>query len=374
MSEFYDIFNYQRHNPDSAEQLQSPGEDSLANGGMRVSFTRVATIENRDITIHFKAFITTFNETYMCDWTSDKVYGRADAIPIYSNTRRKISLGLAIPAISSAESYENLAKVQQLIQFLYPSYKQKVNESVSFPQEVHSQIITRSPLIRLKFMNMIQSIAAESTFPTRPSSEESASSTEGASPDSYLYDAYSMNGDDGLLGAVTNFIVLHHMGDNTGVVEKLGIVNAGSENEQKQLQAIMPKLIEINLDFEPVHEHPLGWDTEGNFGAGTFQKEKEGQSAVRTYRARPFPYGVFLSDTDIFTSEDENILNSVEAAQALLDAESAAAAASAEGDGGSLQADGSDAPDNASDAEEAEEAGEQAAEDEGRSAILPWRR
>jgi len=291
MDEFYDQFNYRRYTSGSVDTLQSPGEEFLGKAGMRISFRRIATQEDRDTAIHFKSFVTNYNETFLCEWEAEKIYGRSDAVPIYSNTRRKLSLGFAIPAINNGEAYENLAKVQKLIQFLYPSYRLKINDSVLAQQTALAQIVTRSPMVRLKMMNMIQNMNTPPTTPQRPA-ESPAGPRPAGSNSSYLYNAYAMNQDDGLLGIISNFIVLHHMGDTSGVAEKVQ-VSPSDTNASSQLKAIMPRLIEINLDFEPVHEHPLGWDLEGNFGTGTITIN---DSQNREYAPRPWPFGVFLAE------------------------------------------------------------------------------
>tara|TARA_R110000824_G_scaffold252056_2_gene440665 strand:- start:3376 stop:4437 length:1062 start_codon:yes stop_codon:yes gene_type:complete len=304
MTEFYEQFNYQRY---ADSLMQSPGEQALANGGQRVSFTRIASDENKDMTIHFKSFITNYNETYMCEWKSEKVYGRADPIPMFVGTRRKITLGLAIPAVSAGDGYENLAKVQKLIQFLYPSYRDKINDTSRSPQESFSQIITRSPLIRLQFMNMIQdcTYAGSSGPPARAAAN---SGDEEAGDCAYIYDAYEMQ-QEGLLGVVTNFIVLHHMGDESGVIEKTNTVVIG-EATKSELNAIMPKLIEINFDFEPIHEHPLGWSTEGVFGVGHRNSDSSGHRQAWD-QAIWYPYGIYLKTDESDEDEDSALFDAL---------------------------------------------------------------
>ena len=260
MSEFYEQFNYLRYGGDV---LARPMEQGMGNKGMKISITRIATKLENDVTLNFKAFITAFNETYAADWQSEEIYGRADPVPIFKNTRRKITLVFKVPAVNKGEAYENLGKVQKLTQFLYPTYvKQAGRDSMS-------QTISRSPLVRLKFMNLIRNTNGISV-----NLDQSANQ---------MFKDYDMGG-EGLLGVITNVIVLHNLGENTGVIEK------GSQREG--LQAILPKMIEINLDFEPIHEHPLGWDLNGVFGRGTTY-----DATTSTYsNGETFPYGVVLED------------------------------------------------------------------------------
>jgi hypothetical protein len=253
MADFYEQFNYRRY---TTESLQVPGEDNLAQAGMTIGITRLGTI-------NFKAFITTFNDTYVSDWKTEQIYGRGDGVPIFKSTRRKLTIGFKAPAINAGEAYENLGKVQKLLQFLYPSYT--TNE------DKISQTISRSPLVRIKFMNFVRNV-------------DGISMNYDASPGN-LYDNYDMSG-EGLLGAITNMTVLHHLEDESGVIEK---------GTSEGFQGILPKVIEINLDFDPQHEHPLGWDLKGVFGKGTIVGSD--QRSISS-NGELFPYGVSLTRLD----------------------------------------------------------------------------
>ena len=131
--------------------LNRPIAEKMANKGMKIGITRVATKKENDLTIYFKAFITTFTEAYASDWITEEIYGRADPIPIFKNTRRKITLGFKVPAVTTGEAYENLGKAQKLMQFLYPTYIQQEPDAVS-------QTISRSPMVRIKFMNLLRNV------------------------------------------------------------------------------------------------------------------------------------------------------------------------------------------------------------------------
>jgi len=254
MSEFYSMFNATRY---GGTAPRVAGEDNMANKGMNIQITRLGTKADKDVTLYFKAFVTAFNETYMCDWTSDEIYGRADAIPIFKNTARKITLGFKVPAVTSGEAYENLGKVQKLTQFLYPSYTATKSNS--------SQVITRSPLVRLKMMNLLRSVKGISDNQNQAITA--------------MYNNYDMGG-SGLLGAITNVQILHNLEGEVGVYEKA---------DAATFKGILPQALEITLDFEPIHEHPLGWNLKGEFGKGTGPDDASGPL---------FPYGVQLADYD----------------------------------------------------------------------------
>jgi hypothetical protein len=72
--------------------------------------------------VYFKAFITNYKEDFISDWKEEPIFGRTDGIYTYGSTKRKISLSFDVPAASESEAYENMGRIQRLIQFQYPSY------------------------------------------------------------------------------------------------------------------------------------------------------------------------------------------------------------------------------------------------------------
>lgn len=200
------------------------GSDAYANKGFIVALQHVPSGRN----VYFKAFISAYNETYSSDWNSEVVYGRADPIMLFKNTTRTVNLTLQVPASTKSEAYENLSRIGTLSKFLYPMYTD-VNDAST---------IAQSPLVRLKVMNLLtnQKIESKETY------EEFTTDTWQGMP-------FASNG---ILGAITSLNINHNLdNDEAGVIEIPG-------------GAILPKLIEIALDFAIIHEHALGWDaTEG---------------------------------------------------------------------------------------------------------------
>jgi hypothetical protein len=204
--------------------------DALANKGQTISFLHTPSGRS----VFFKAFITAFNETYSSDWSEENVLGRADGIHMFKSTTRSVSLAFKVPAATRSEAYENLSRVQTLIQFLYPSYEDPEN----------ALTINQSPLIRLRVMNLLTKGDASQTF----------ADIFGASG------GLSMDPAEGLLGVIGNVTVNHNLETDVGVIE------AGTGS------TILPKLMEVNVDFNVIHEATLGWSNEGidqnKFGAG----------------------------------------------------------------------------------------------------------
>ena len=251
------------------------GSDNMGNAGYSIGIYHVIS----NISIYFKAFITQYNETFDSDWAAETVYGRADPIYTFKSTTRNISLGFKLPAASISEGYENLAKVQQLAQFLYPAY-----EDVS-----NANTIAQSPLVRLKMMNFLQAA------PFVQSSNSSAAKL--------LSDyAANQNATAGVLGLIKNLTINHNLADDAGTLELKPGGPAGA--------TVLPKVIELNLTFSPIHESPLGWtqtiyDSQGQVYTGDVTAENQSQFYYAVeFASKSYPYGASLAGTTTLTQVD----------------------------------------------------------------------
>jgi hypothetical protein len=222
------------------------GSDGYANRDFRVTFTHVAS----DKEVSFKAFISAYNETYNSDWASEAVFGRADPIHTFKNTTRRISMALLIPASTEGEGYQNLGRVQRLVQFLYPSYTNVNNANT----------INQSPLVRIKVMNLLAN---------RANIKEEKNDITGR------YRSI-ISPKTGVLAAIQNLNVNQNL-DNPSV----GVFELARG-------IIVPKLIEINVDFDIIHEHSIGWQEGKVFGDAAY-----------------FPYGIDLNEALGETSEQK---------------------------------------------------------------------
>jgi len=254
---FFDAFKYKSNQVGGREVAVLDGSDAYANlGGYVISFQHVPSGKS----VKFKAFITTFNETYSSDWAQETVFGRVDPIYNFKMTTRNIALAFKVPAFSESEAFENLGKVQRLAQFLYPNYTD-IGEA---------QTISQGPLVRLKVMNLLQNTS------------DKMSSVEGRSNNNY-YENYSSDesSERGLLGIIDNLTIGHNLENlDAGVF-------------QKGNNTILPKLLEITIgSFKPIHEQHLGWGENGNFGG------KEGTESL-------FPYGVELETYNASKIDDQ---------------------------------------------------------------------
>ena len=250
------------------------GSDALANIKKQyVSFLHVPS----DSSVFFKAFITSFNETYTSTWKSEQVFGRADQIHSFVQTGRQITLSLMVPAASESDAFENLGRVQKLVQFLYPNYEHL--------QE--AQTISQGPLIRLKVMNLLQDMSDAGQIKNAQSDISKAQ----------FFSQYSSRGIEpslGQLGFVTSLTVNHNIGQrDAGVFEKVNQTSPGdivaltAPGTKSVPNTILPKNIEIIISFTPIHEHPLGWDSQDRFSAN--------RDAGARQSGELFPYGVITS-------------------------------------------------------------------------------
>jgi len=238
--------------------------DGLANVGESViSFLHVPS-END---IFFKAFIQTFNESYSTNYNQEEVFGRNDPIYTFRNTNRTIALSWKIPAETISEAYENLTRVQELAQFLYPTY-----------QDIRNALtLSQSPLIRLKVMNLAQ----------RNGQVNSRGGSSDADTNLTVYKSTN-DASEGVLGVITSLNIRHNLEDPTA-----GVI-------QTKKNTILPKMIDVDISFNVIHETPLGYTKNGT--------NQDFQSPQFPYNAnRPHPERqVQLSDqNNNGTSYDE---------------------------------------------------------------------
>ena len=203
------------------------GSDAYAN-----NFDTVLSFENvreGGKKVFFKAFITAFNETYSPNFNSTEVFGRTDPIQQYKNTTRNITLAWKLPAASESEAYENLGRAQSLIQMLYPTYL-NVDSALTLSQ---------APLVRLKVMNLVNGFIPD---PLDGKPDQRANEQ--------IYNSYtSISAMRGLLGVITSCTINHNLEGSDGVF-------------QHSRGTILPKLIDINISFTPLHEETLGYNAE----------------------------------------------------------------------------------------------------------------
>jgi hypothetical protein len=177
---------------------------TLRNAGFTLAFSHVPT--GREV--EFKAFLDQISDAYTTNWNQESVYGRMDQIGTFQNTQRAIAVSWIVPAGSEFEAIDNMRRVSHLMQFMYPMYSD-------------DGILASSPLLRLKFGNLIR-------------------------------DAKTGKG---LLGYVNGFTV--DPDRDAGWF-------AYSEGPMTGETELYPKALRLNCDFTVLHEHELGFKQTGN--------------------------------------------------------------------------------------------------------------
>tara|TARA_R100000808_G_C2155243_1_gene167248 strand:- start:9381 stop:10577 length:1197 start_codon:yes stop_codon:yes gene_type:complete len=240
------------------------GTDALANKGQVIYFHRPNPLVDNEVTnpnklallgeapdIYFKAFITAYNESFSSEWSEETVIGRADGLHMFKATSRAVSLGFQAPAATQSEAFENLLSLQSLIRMLYPSYTDGHN----------ALSISQSPLVRVKIMNMLID-----------------SSGRDETSENVLYGGSSTS--RGVLVAVKNITVGYNLENDTGVIEITenslnqmlkdgGGPRVRGDGEERTgsitggTKKILPKLLDINMELDIIHESFLGWTHTG---------------------------------------------------------------------------------------------------------------
>jgi len=247
------------------------GSDVYANFNQTfLSFQNIRTGGDK---VFFKAFITAFNESYTPDFNPTQVFGRTDPIYQYKGTTRAITLAWKMPASSDGEAYENLVKVQKLVGMLYPNY---TNSSI----DGNALTLSEAPLVRLKMMNLIQKVGTSETGTSNNPRQ--------------IFNGYkSTSTDQGLLGVITSCTINHNLEGTDGVFEKIDYSQTDPENKKgKTKNTILPKLIDINISFSPLHETTLTGKMPMLYGAKISNMDKDDEK----FKSREVENGKTLSE------------------------------------------------------------------------------
>lgn len=111
--------------------------------------------------IQFRAFLSSLTEDYTPNWESIEAYGRVDPIRIYKNTTRRISLSFRIVSLDPNDFDDMWFKINKLVTLVYPQWSRgkrvsSTEDNLTFSQPF-SQLISSSPLIRLRVGDLIKS-------------------------------------------------------------------------------------------------------------------------------------------------------------------------------------------------------------------------
>ena len=173
-----------------------------------------------NLEVHFKAFLTDLTDDFQSSWNSEEVFGRMDPIGTFSGTKRTISIGWDVPAANLPEAKSNADALKTLTSMLYPGYSGNP-VSVDSQSVVTANSISKSPLVRVKFANLI-------------------AAADGTGEDAK---------DGGLLGWID--------GINLAPDVSQGFIIQGKIH--------YAKLYKLSIKLNVLHEHELGFDDQGNY-------------------------------------------------------------------------------------------------------------
>jgi len=158
--------------------------------------------------VSFPAFITQFSDNYNVGWGGDQPFGRTDAVKNYQSTTRQIQIAMDVVSESKNQAIQNFKNIENLTSMLYPVYSAPIGNNDK------SRTISAPPLMRIKYANYIHS-------PTNS---------------------------NGLLGTVQgiNFQPKFESGHY--------ITQEGN---------LIPMIFSLSFQFQPLHEHPLGFNESG---------------------------------------------------------------------------------------------------------------
>lgn len=211
------------------------GTDGLANSfRYYIDFFHVPTAES----VQFKAFLTSFDDSFESDWNTEDVYGRMDPIQTFKGTKRNISIEWEVVAGSVEEAKLNLEKCTTLFGMLYPVYSAQGSGK--------NLVVSSPPLFKVRFINLIQDAGAGA-----PVAGSAANS--------------------GIVCSIAGF--------NYSPDIDAGFMHVGASE-------VYPQTIKLTADMTVMHTHGLGYDQNGarrqaNFPYGS-STEGGGQSSQST--------------------------------------------------------------------------------------------
>jgi hypothetical protein len=130
-------------------------EDALDSEYMPFYFHDLRTNE----IISFHAFMNSLTDSFSPDWNEVDGYGRMDSVKIYNKTSRTISLDFTVVSTSEQDFDRMWYDINKLVTMVYPQWSKgrARTQGDSGYIQPFSQIPTASPVIRLRFGDLIKS-------------------------------------------------------------------------------------------------------------------------------------------------------------------------------------------------------------------------
>ncbi len=216
------------HKDYNEDSFSSGIENIVTQTQWSIHFSHVPT----ERCVFFEAFLTDFQDSFRSSWATENVFGRMDPIATFQNTERSIQFGFNVVAESGIAAENNVHRFQHLSSFLYPSYEELQSPNSFVESSGRLLTMNQSPLIRIKFANLIHDA----------SSMKAGSRSQGvSSPASQTTNPNKA----GLTGYVQGF--------NFAPKIESGFFCGGPG-------IFYPMEYAVSVDFTVLHMHDLGWD------------------------------------------------------------------------------------------------------------------
>jgi len=191
----------------------------------------------------FEGWVTEFQDNFGQTWNSETVYGRMDPLVTYQNTQRRISLGFDVVSDSHTMAKQNLAKINRLLEFLYPVYEDG-------PGRSQQNVLEAAPLLRLRWTNLISSAGTQQGLIGHMSGLNYAPS---------MIDGGFIHQD---AQTDSRELVSRGSADNNPLQEN-GEIFEGRYAIYKENKTIsrqyVPKTVSLSFEFNVLHTHLGGW-------------------------------------------------------------------------------------------------------------------
>jgi hypothetical protein len=175
---------------------------------LKIIFTHIASNKS----VEFMGILTNWQDNYESSWNEEDVYGRMDPIATYQGTKRQITIAWTVLSEDDKVGRANLRDISKFINFLYPQYSTTAGKKSGLT----ASSISNAPLLRLKFMNL----------------------------------AMNSETGEGLVGYINGGVAIVPNMDSGFLIPDSG--------------EMIPKTIDMEVNFSVLHSHDLGFDESGN--------------------------------------------------------------------------------------------------------------
>jgi len=109
--------------------------------------------------LNFHAFVENVSDSYNANWNDTEGYGRMDAVQVYKGTTRSIGVDFMIVATSEKDFDRVWWTINRLVTMIYPQWSKGEEIELNGQKVIQpfSQVITSSPLVRLRVGDLIAS-------------------------------------------------------------------------------------------------------------------------------------------------------------------------------------------------------------------------